>query len=148
MKTKLFTFLTLTTLLLAACSSAADMEAEPVIAEKPVEEVAVAEQGSEPASADSDVPTVEVSAAEVSFSKDIWPVIESFALEAHGGKGGVFLESYDDIMKYVVPGNPKTSMLYKRLTADGVGQMPPSGPLPAETIQLFYDWIMQGAKNN
>jgi hypothetical protein len=39
-------------------------------------------------------------------------------------------------------------MLYKRLTGDGVDVMPPSGPLPAETIQLFYDWIKQGAQDN
>jgi len=87
-------------------------------------------------------------AVEVSFSGDIWPVIKEFALEAHGGKGGVFLESYEDIIKYVVPGDPEGSRLYQTLTGNGAPQMPPSGPLPAETIQLFYDWIQQGAKNN
>lgn len=84
----------------------------------------------------------------VSFSQDIWPVIEEFALEAHGGRGGVFLESYDDIMNYVVPGNPEGSRLYKALIGDGERQMPPSGRLPDATIQLFYDWIKQGAPNN
>ena len=84
----------------------------------------------------------------VSFSQDIWPVIEEFALAAHGGRGGVFLESYDDIMNYVVPGNPEGSRLYKALIGDGERQMPPSGRLPDATIQLFYDWIKQGALNN
>lgn len=141
MKTKIYTLLIVTGLFLGACAPAAVIKPEPspviVMEVKPTSEPV-------PTSA----PTEEVMAAEVSFSKDIWPVIESFALKAHGGTGGVFLESYEDIMKYVVPGDPKASMLYKRLTADGVAQMPPTGPLPAATVQLFYDWIMQGAKNN
>jgi hypothetical protein len=86
--------------------------------------------------------------SEVSFSKDIWPVLKKFAVKAHGGLGGVNLESYDDVLKYVVPGNPEKSELYKDLTGNGAEQMPPGKPLPPETIQLFYDWIKQGAKNN
>ena len=148
MKTKIYTLLIVTGLLLAACAPVSVIEAEPVVTEQATEAVAAAEPTAEMVPAATEAPTEEVMAAEVSYSKDIWPVIESFALKAHGGKGGVFLESYDDIMVYVVPGDPKASMLYKRLTADGVAQMPPSGPLPAETIQLFYDWILQGAKNN
>lgn len=29
---------------------------------------------------------------EVSFSLDVWPILENYALAAHRGKGGVFLE--------------------------------------------------------
>jgi hypothetical protein len=86
--------------------------------------------------------------AEVSFSKDIWPVLEKFASAAHGGTGGVFIENYQDVMKYIVPGNPEKSQLYNELTGNGYKQMPPGNPLPTATIQLFYDWIKQGAKNN
>jgi hypothetical protein len=143
MKIRFFTLLVMTGLFLAACAPAAVIEPEP----SPVIVMEVTPT-TEQVPAATETPAAEVMAAEVSFSKDVWPVIEKFALKAHGGTGGVFLESYSDIMKYVVPGDPKASMLYKRLTADGVAQMPPSGPLPAETIQLFYDWIMQGAKNN
>lgn len=145
MKIKIFSLLVTTGLLLAACAPAAFSEPAPAPVEQATVEVVEAAPA---ATAPIEVPTAEAATAEVSFSKDIWPVIQKFALAAHGGKGGVFLESYADIMKYVVPGSPKESMLYKRLTADGVSQMPPSGPLPAETAQLFYDWIMQGAKNN
>ncbi|MDP2965418.1 MAG: c-type cytochrome domain-containing protein [Pelolinea sp.] len=134
MKTKLLLII-ISGLILTACSPAFVKTNTPVVVEN-----TAAAAGTAPAQ----VPA----AAEVSFSKEIWPVLEKYALAAHGGKGGVFLESYEDIMKYVVPGSPEESMLYKRLTADGVAQMPPSGPLPTETIKLFYDWIKQGAKNN
>jgi Planctomycete cytochrome C. len=87
-------------------------------------------------------------AAAVSFSMDVWPILEKYALAAHGGKGGVFLESYDDILKYVTPGDPENSMLYKALIGDGMKRMPPDAPLPDEMIQTIYDWIKQGALNN
>ncbi len=89
-------------------------------------------------------------AIEVSFSNDIWPVIQEFALTAHGQqqKGGVSLASYDDSVNYVVPGDPTASELYKRLTGDSVPFMPPTGKLPNSTIQLFYDLITQGPANN
>jgi hypothetical protein len=118
-----------------------------VFAEQPTEAVAAPEPTAEPAA--TAVPTEEVMAAEVSFSKDIWPVVQKFALPAHGGRGGVFLESYNDIMKYVVPGKPEESVLMDALTGtNGHPVMPPGNPFPQATIQLFYDWILQGAKNN
>jgi hypothetical protein len=78
------------------------------------------------------------------------PVLQQFANPAHttAGRGGVFLATYEDVLSHVLPGNPEESELYRRLTGDGVPVMPPSGKLPDEIIQLFYDWIMQGAKNN
>lgn len=146
MKNKLIMIVVAGILVLSACAPTVVEEAaapavmeEEVMEEKPAEEAAPVES----APAES-----EAMASEVSFSADIWPVLEQFALAAHGGKGGVFLESYDDIMQYVNIGNPEDSILYKRLIGDGVPVMPPSGKLPDETIQLFYDWIAQGAKNN
>jgi len=145
MKIRLFTVLLAGAIAVAACAPAAQeavmveeaLPAEAVMPEAPAEEPMAEE-----------APASEAAVDEVSFSADIWPVIEEFALAAHGGSGGVFLESYEDIMNYVVPGKPEESMLYKALTADGMKQMPPSGRLPDETIQLFYDWIKQGAPNN
>lgn len=93
-------------------------------------------------------PTVMSAAVEISFSKDVWPIIEKYALAAHGGKGGVFLEKYNDILKYVVAGKPEESMLYKALIGDGLKRMPPAAPLPDELIKTIYTWILQGAKNN
>lgn len=143
MKTKFLAFLLIGAVLISACTATEEAPAAPAVEE----ETAMAE--TEPAEAmqaetDADVAMEE----EVSFSADIWPVIEEEALDAHGGAGGVYLESYEDIMNYVVPGNPEESMLYQALTGNGHELMPPDGPLPEETIQLFYDWIAQGAQDN
>ena len=146
MKTKIYSLLIVTGLLLGACAPKAVltpeaspeivMEAEPTAAQAPTVAPAAA-------------PTDAVMVAEVSFSKDIWPVVQQFALPAHGGRGGVFLESYNDILKYVVPGKPEESVLMDALSGtNGHPVMPPGNPFPKETIQLFYDWILQGAKNN
>ena len=124
-RTVLFSLLVIVILLLSACSTA------------PVEEDSVAP--SEVVTATSD---------EISFSQDIMPVLEKFATRAHGNSGGVNLENYENVMKVVVAGSPEESMLYKALTGDGMPVMPPSGKLDDATIQLFYDWIAQGAKNN
>jgi hypothetical protein len=142
MKNRLLFILIMGVLVLGACAPAAvaDVEA-PEVVEEAIEEEPTAE-----------IPVVEVSAMadEVSFSQEIMPVLEQFANPAHftAGRGGIFLATYEDILQYVIPGNPEESMLYRRLIGDGVPVMPPSGKLPDETIQLFYDWILQGAKNN
>jgi hypothetical protein len=132
-------------LIISSCTPAAVKTSPPVV-------ISNTETAAMPAAVQTAVPTTAPSQAtntsEVSFSKDIWPVLEKFALKAHGGKGGVFLESYSDVIKYVIPGNPDQSELYQELAGKGMPQMPPNNPLPSKTIQLFYDWIKQGAKNN
>jgi predicted small secreted protein len=131
MKTKILSLIVVSALFLSACST-----------------VSAGGTAVQPTSNSSPTTTDQTTA--ISFSKDIMPIIQQFALPAHGSemKGGVSLETYDDIMKYVVPGDPQASVLYKYLTGDGVPVMPPSGKLPDATIQLFYDWIAQGAQNN
>lgn len=138
MKNKLILVLIAGVLVLGACAPAAVEEAP---APEVMEETATIEAAPTEDSAMAD---------EVSFSQDIMPVLQQFANPAHitAGRGGVFLATYEDVVSHVVPGNPEESELYRRLTGDGVPVMPPSGKLPDETIQLFYDWILQGAKNN
>ncbi len=149
-------------LVLAACAPAQpEVEvAEPAVVEESMDsEMEESDSESEAMQAESDdAPADDAEAedaeaemeatSEVSFSADVWPIIEEYALDAHGGKGGIFLENYDDIVAQVEPGNPENSMLYKVLIGDGAPQMPPGNPLPEETIQVIYDWIAQGAKNN
>lgn len=137
MRNRLLPIFVVMGLFLAACASAAVSKEAPAVVEQ---ETAVA--------AEVSPTTGVVPSSEVSFSKDIWPVIEKYGLAAHGGKGGVFLENYKDLMKYVVSGKPEESQLYLELAGKGYPQMPRGNPLPSATIQLFYEWIKQGAKNN
>lgn len=152
MKMKSGLILLIMAMLMVACSSPAPA-AEPVMEKEAVvdEEVMVESEPAvmeEEAAMEDDAHSDDAMMAEVSFIQDVWPIIEEYALNAHGGKGGVFLESYEDILNYVTPGDPENSMLYKALIGDGLKLMPPDGPLPDEMIQTFYDWIAQGALNN
>jgi len=136
-------------LLIAACapttSSVEDLTAEAVVE---THEIDVDEIASEEEESELDSPSIDSDNLEVSFSQDVWPILEKYALTAHGGKGGVFLESYEDILNYVEPGNPEGSLLYRALIGDGMPQMPPGNPLPDELIQTIHSWIEQGAKEN
>ena len=142
--------------LLAACAPAEVALEEPAVMQESGEEAVMeesameesAEDTSMEASDDGSAMAADEMAAEVSFQNDVWPIIEEYALSAHGGNGGIFLENYDDIVAQVVPGDPENSMLYKVLIGDGAPQMPPGNPLPDELIQTIYDWIAQGALNN
>ncbi len=60
---------------------------------------------------------------------------------------GLNLTNYTNIACNVRAGNPAGSKLYRNMT--GVEDiMPPKGMLPQTTLDAFYKWIMQGAKNN
>ena len=145
MKIKRILLILIGAMVIAACAPSAPLAAETAAESAPqtsteqpqVEEIAVATS-----------PAAEDVMTEVSFSTDVWPILEKYAVAAHGGKGGVFLENYSDILNNVVPGDPEGSLLYKALIGDGMKQMPPGNPLPAEMIQTIYDWIKQGAKDN
>jgi len=149
MKSKSLIVMLAAMLLISACAPAAPA-AEPALAEEEMmaESAPESEMEADEAANITEMDSAEDMTAEVSFSQDVWPIFEEYALAAHGGKGGVFLESYTDIMNYVTPGDPENSMLYKALIGDGVKQMPPDAPLPDEMIQTIYDWIQQGAQDN
>lgn len=136
-------------LLLVACSPAEQVveSAEPEVMEEAVMEEAD-EAMVEESHDDEAMMEDEDHAVAVSFQGDVWPIIEEYALNAHGGKGGIFLENYDDIVAQVVPEDPGNSLLYKVLIGDGAPQMPPGNPLPDEKIQIIFDWIDQGALDN
>jgi hypothetical protein len=132
-------------ILVAACSSST-----------PATQAAAVEPTSSAAMAATNAPAADTTTSDrsaqatVSFSQDVWPIFEQYVVKAHGGKGGIFLENYNDIMKYVTPGDPENSMLYKALIGDGVPRMPPP-PEPALSdamIQTIYNWIAEGAPNN
>ena len=92
----------------------------------------------------------------VSFKDDIQPILaERCALagcHAAPGAKGLDLSKYDTFKKGgnggpgFIAGNGKGSLVVERI--DG-GGMPPGGPpLDGDQIQLFIDWIDEGAENN
>jgi hypothetical protein len=109
---------------------------------------------------------------EVSYQKDVSPILRDNCLSCHTGEGegsqasGFSVQSYEDLMsgtkfgKVVVPGDSLSSTLYRLIDhqADPKIQMPPHheealaegkmGSLSADQINTIKLWIDQGAKNN
>ena len=92
----------------------------------------------------------------VSFQEDILPILQASCATqgCHADPNpsvGLNLETYAGFEKGSLggpvfnPGDSKGSKVIQRI--DG-GGMPPAGPLPEDQIQLFKDWIDEGAKNN
>ena len=101
----------------------------------------------------SQVPTA---APTVSFDRDLKPIIESRCLSCHGGpspKAGLDLSTPDGLKKggasgaLVVAGKPADSLLVQRLKGQGGMPSMPRGfaPLPKAQLDLFENWIAQGA---
>jgi hypothetical protein len=109
---------------------------------------------------------------EVSYQKDVSPILQENCLSCHAGEGegsqasGFSVQSYDDLMsgtkfgKVVVPGDSLSSTLYRLIDhqADPKIQMPPHhkealaegkmDSLSGDQINTIKLWIDQGAKNN
>ncbi len=92
----------------------------------------------------------------ISFKNDIQPILaERCAIpgcHAALGARGLNLNQYDTFKKggnggaAFIPGNGKDSLVVKRIDGGGMPPIPPS--LNAEQVQLFIDWIDEGAVNN
>jgi hypothetical protein len=85
----------------------------------------------------------------VSFSADVFPILESRCVQCHGPSrtsGGVKTDSYDAVMAIVTPGDAETSLLVEVVVT---GYMPRRGPklLPSE-IELISTWVNAGAPDN
>ncbi|MGA9533326.1 MAG: c-type cytochrome [Anaerolineales bacterium] len=93
---------------------------------------------------------------EVSFQADILPVLDQECSICHGSLGGWDASSYESVMTtgdnapVVVPGEPANSLLTTKLegTQDIGGEMPPSGPLAPQIVDLFTQWVQAGAPDN
>ena len=88
----------------------------------------------------------------VSFQEEILPILQASCAvpgchAAPNPRKGLNLETYADFEKGGVfnPGDSNGSVVIRRI--DG-GGMPPGAPLADDQIQLFKDWIDEGAKNN
>lgn len=55
------------------------------------------------------------------------------------------LNNYDDIIQYIVPGNPDASTLYQAIISKWDNLMPPNQPLTKDNRTVIRVWIEQGA---
>ena len=113
---------------------------------------------------------------EVTYSGDIWPLLESRCVVCHDDAGQAYYDSkvlfndssttYDVLLngavsedtlggytKYVVPGDPSSSSLFDKIANDppnsGGDVMPGSGMMLSDSdIELVETWIAGGALNN
>ncbi len=96
-------------------------------------------------------------AQQVSFARDVWPIVESRCVSCHGP-----VDQFNDLRmdtaqailaggrggKILVPGQPEQSTFYTRvnLPADDLDLMPAEGdPLSPQEIETIRAWIAQGA---
>jgi uncharacterized membrane protein len=96
-----------------------------------------------------------VSVENVSYSRDIYPLVERRCIKCHSGdfpSEGLNLESYESLMsgsqngQVIVAGDSNNSLLFEKIKS---GEMPKRGSdLTAEQIQLIQQWIDEGALNN
>lgn len=124
------------------------------------------EEGAKPSATGGEV--VSDMSAGISFHNHIFPLIEERCLDCHSEpyvkngrtihpKAGLRLDTYESIIKgnldgtIVEKGNAEESTLYAVITLDPDDPeiMPPKGdPLTEEEINMFKQWITEGAKEN
>ena len=96
----------------------------------------------------------------VSYKDDVSPILAESCATANchaaaARAGGLDLSNYDAFKKggnngaAFVAGDGKGSLVVKRIDGSKAPQMPlGAAPLNGEQIQLFIDWINEGAENN
>jgi len=91
----------------------------------------------------------------VDFRRDVEPILKQFCIECHGPSQqmhGFRLDRRRDAMRGgmtvdIIPGSSASSRLYLKLLSNKYGpQMPPTGPLAPEQIEVIKTWIDQGAE--
>lgn len=106
----------------------------------------------------SQIPMAQLEAipqADISYSKDVYPILESRCGKCHMGSftsENLNMETYDSLMAgsqngaVIVAGNAKESLLARKILK---GEMPKRGPkLTPAQVQIIIDWINAGAPNN
>jgi hypothetical protein len=102
------------------------------------------------------------SSTEVSYKKDIAPILDKFCVTCHTSDDDhpseLYMDTYDLLMKggkhgkAIVPGNSKESLLVQKMSENppfGKFMPPPRKPRPTpEQAALIQAWIDQGARKN
>lgn len=89
--------------------------------------------------------------AKIDFPKDVLPILRQNCVPCHGPaqqSSGMRLDRKSSVIsrRRVVPGNSDNSLLFHRIMGNEYGiQMPPTGPLRPEQIDIIKTWIDQGA---
>ena len=142
-------------LFLAACASQDGTKTSPVSAVS----VAVAEttpEAPQPVSSSTVASSSNSgSTKDVSFAKDILPILQNSCVSCHGGdktSAGLDMKAYASVMagsqkgQVIVPGDASNSLLIKLVQS---GKMPKrKAPLTQDQLKLLIDWVNSGAKNN
>ena len=102
-----------------------------------------------------------VTQQQISYQRDVAPIIENNCLSCHmppGGagyqRGGLNMDSYESIMEgtvygaVVVPGDSRHSILNMLIEGRVDISMRTPHPLTAEDIETLRLWVDQGAVNN
>src|SRR6476619_4064742 len=90
----------------------------------------------------------------VDFARDVQPILREHCVECHGPSQqmrGLRLDRRRDAMPNrvganrasIVPGNSAGSPVYLKLTGKAGLQMPPTGPLKPEQVNIIKTWIDQ-----
>jgi hypothetical protein len=87
---------------------------------------------------------------EVCFTGEILPIFTSNCAisgchDGGGQESHMALNSYTEIRRGVVPGNPGASNLYQAITSKWGNMMPPNHPLTMQNREKIRLWIEQGA---
>ena len=89
--------------------------------------------------------------AKVDFRQDVLPILRQNCVPCHGPSqqnSGLRLDRKSSVInrRGVVPGSSQNSFLYHRISGSAFGmQMPPTGSLRPEQINVIKTWIDQGA---
>jgi len=90
--------------------------------------------------------------SDVSFRDDVQPIFAARCVVCHGGTNGLYLDTYDNVIKggvngaVIIPGDVYNSRLAYYVYN---GYMPfRNTPLTSTEIQTILDWIALGAPNN
>jgi ankyrin repeat protein len=90
----------------------------------------------------------------IDFKRDVQPILREHCTGCHGAvqqMGHFRLDRRRDAMRggsiaVIAPGSSSGSRLYHKITGTAYGpQMPPTGPLSADNIEIIKRWLDQGA---